>query len=133
MEQKKAEEARSPEPQAAPDDEYLIDLDAFAPERHRGSKSFVKYGGKKYAVRAFLDLSYEEVMEVLELEAAVQGQNYVQQLKLARRQVEILVPKMAKETINKLTGRQIIRVALESLGHAEVPKKGNESESDSGT
>lgn len=123
----KEEEDQQARKKAAEEKEYEIDLDAFSPETVK-AQTHIKFEGKTYPVRRFIDIEYGQVMEVLNLEKQLTGKPYAQQLELARAQIKILVPTMPEETLDKLTGRQILRIALESFGASEAPQKGSENE-----
>lgn len=127
IEKKKAEDLKKAE-----EKEYQIDLDAFGPETVK-AQTHIKFEGKTYPVRRFIDIEYGQVMRVLSLEKALTGKPYAEQLELAREQIKILVPSMPDNTLDKLTGRQILRIALESFGASEAPQKGSGSELDSAT
>lgn len=127
IEKQKAEDLKKAEKK-----EYEIDLDAFGPETVR-AQTHIKFGGKTYPVRRFIDIEYGHVMQVLSLEKELTGKPYAQQLELARAQIKILVPSMPNEILDKLTGRQILRIALESFGASEAPQEGSGNELDSDT
>lgn len=108
--------------------ELLTDLDAFTPERHGAPERFVKFRGKKYKILSFLDLEYQHVTELLQLDEALKGKGVADQMKLALRQVEILIPDMPAEVRNQLTGKMIIKIAVEAFGVSGPPQEGSESE-----
>ena len=122
IEKKKVDDQRKSD-----EKEYQIDLDAFAPESVK-AQTQLKFEGKIYPVRQFIDIEYGQVMEVLNLEQQLTGKPYAQQLELARKQIRILVPSMPDDVLDRLTGRQILRIAVESFGASQAPLKGSGSE-----
>ena len=106
--------------------EFLTDLDAFAPDQPGGAKRFVKFKGKKYLIVNFLDLEYEQILELLSLDEVLKDKGVGDQMSIAIRQVEILIPSMPEDVRSKLTGRMIVKIATEAFGVSSPPQEGSE-------
>jgi hypothetical protein len=96
-----------------------LDLDALEVD----ASYTIKIGGQVYAVRGNLDIPMEEIEETLSIQRDFKGLPWHEQLRRARRQVRILVPDLPDEVLNKMTGRQIIRVMASMLGMAPMGEK----------
>ncbi len=110
-------------------DEYLLDLDAFAPLPGKQ----VRVKGKEYAVRNFGDLPADDVFLILRAEQELRGKSVIQQLEFGLRCVRILAPEMEEATLRALTARQVLRIMQEVTGAAEVPPGGADGPSGSPT
>ncbi len=107
-------------------EELLTDLDAFAPDQPGSAKRSVKFKGKKYPIVNFMDLEYEQIIELLQLDEVLKDKGVSDQMSIAIRQVEILIPNMPEEMRNKLTGRMIVKIATEAFGVSSPPQEGSE-------
>jgi len=87
--------------------ELTDDLAAFMPQPKRS----LRFQGRVYPVRAFLDLTVPEVLDLLQGEEGLAGKPLLLQLARARHQVEVLVPTMDAATRRRLTTRQALQVA----------------------
>ena len=114
--------------------ERVLDLDGFAPERPGVAKKFLKFRGKKYTVRDFLDVGLGTFFQIMANEEELEGKSQVEQIKLARDNVKLPVPDLSEELINQLSIRQVTRIIEMSTGLVEDPPvEGSESVPDSGS
>ncbi|MFB3816144.1 MAG: hypothetical protein ACE147_00655 [Candidatus Methylomirabilales bacterium] len=112
-----------------PQDEYLIDLDAFAPAPGRT----IKFRGRLYPVRNFNDVPLDDALLLLRAEQELQGKTPREQLELGLRYMQILVPDMDRATLGTLSASQILLVVQGAMGAAEVPPMAGAAPSASGT
>ena len=110
-------------------DEYLIDLDAFAPAAGKR----VKFRGKIYAVRDFGDLPADDVFQILRAEEELRGKSVAEQLETGLRYIAILIPEMDRSVLGALSANQILRLMRDAMGVAEVPQEGADGPSGSDT
>lgn len=103
------------------DPELVIDLDALSPAQHRIPDKSVRFKGAVYKVTAFNRLEIGLLLEILDLEQSLEGKDYTEQLKLAMRQIEILVPDMPADLRSQLTAEQIQYLAQEVYGMSDPP------------
>ena len=103
-------------------DEYLIDLDAFAPAVGKR----IKFRDRIYAVRNFNDIPADDVFLILRAEQDLKEKGVAEQLELGLRYVAILVPDMDRTTLGALTSSQVLRILREAMGAAEVPPMGGD-------
>lgn len=89
-----------------------LDLDATEKDESRT----ITVGKTTYVVRAHLDIPMEELDEARTAHDTMTGKPWHEQLRLARRVVQILVPTLPDGAINKMTGRQIIRLMANLMG-----------------
>lgn len=114
--------------------ERVLDLDGFAPERASMKKKFVKFRGKKYLIKDFLDVGLGVFFQLMANEEQLEGKGQVEQIKLARDNVKLLVPDMEEDVINELSIREVTRIIEMSTGAIESPPvEGSESVPDSGS
>ncbi len=92
--------------------ELQEDLAAFAPRPRRT----IRLLGQVYALRAFLDLTVEEALDVLHGEA--EGQTGADRERALLHQVEVLVPELPKAVWRRLTPRQS-RSVLDAASEGE--------------
>lgn len=85
-------------------------------ETERDTSRSVVIGGHSYALRSHLDIPMDEIEETLRIQADLAGKPWHEQLRLARRQVQILVPDLPGDALNRLTGRQIVRLMATVMG-----------------
>ena len=97
---------------ATPESPGVLDLDAIPEE----SAQTVRIGGQEYPVRNPMDIPLVEIEEMLHIQEALAGKPWHAQLGLARRQVQILIPTLPEEVLNRLTGRQIVRIMVNIMG-----------------
>ncbi len=93
-----------------------IDLDGPEPTGEQA----VRIGGTEYPVRDHLDIPMEEIEEMLTIQTSLTGKPWHEQLAMARRQVQILVPSLPDSVLRRLTGRQIVKVMVELMGMVPV-------------
>ena len=86
--------------------ELRDDLAAFVPRARRR----IRFQDREYGVRALLDLTVSEVLEILYAETD-RGQTQAADLAAAARQVELLIPEMDGATRHGLTLRQLSQIA----------------------
>ena len=86
--------------------ELSEDLAAFAPASVRS----LKFQGRSYAVRAFLDLTVLEAVQVVRRERDT-GMTQAERLAAEAEEVALLVPGMAAEVLQRLTPRQLFQIA----------------------
>lgn len=116
------------------DRERVLDLDGFAPDKPGVAKKFIKFGGKKYLVKDFLDVGLGTFFQIMANEEELEGKSQVEQIKLARDNVKLLVPDMPEEMVNNLSIRQVTRIIEMSTGMTESPPvEGSGSDPDSGS
>jgi len=111
------------------DDEYLLDLDAFAPAPGK----HLKFKDRIYAVRNFSDLPADDVFLILRAEQEMRGKSAAEQLETGLRYIAMLVPDMDRPTMGGLSSRKILHVLQEAMGAAEVPPGGGDGPSGSPT
>ncbi len=99
--------------------ELTSDLAAFAPMPTK----HVKYGGQTYAVRAWMDLSVREAVEMVRAEVSLSRSDAAGQTAFARRQVELLVPGRPPEVRDRLTPRQVRQVATAARDVSDPPSE----------
>ena len=110
-------------------DEYLIDLDAFAPAAGKR----LKFRGQTYTVRNFNDIPADDVFLILRAEQDLRGKKVSEQLELCLRYMAILVPEMDRGALGILSTNQMLRVIQEAMGLAEIPPTGGDGASGSAT
>ena len=110
-------------------DEYLLDLDAFAPLPGKR----IRFKAKEYTVRNFADLPADDVFQILRAEQEMREKNPAEQLETGLRYIAMLVPEMDRPTMGGLSSRQVLRVLQEAMGAAEVPPGGGDGPSGSPT
>lgn len=110
-------------------DEYLIDLDAFAPAPGKQ----IKFRGRLYPVRSFNDVPLDEAFQLLRAEQDLQGKSAREQMELGLHYMTILVPGMDRATLGGLSASQILLVVQGAMGAAEVPPMADAAPSVSGT
>lgn len=101
-------------------DEYVIDLDAFAPAAGKR----IRFQGKFYAIRNFNDIPADDVFTILRAEQELKGKGPAEQIELGLHYLQILAPEMGRDVLGRLTSNQILRVMREAMGVAEVPPPG---------
>jgi len=107
------------------DDEYLLDLDAFAPLPGKR----IKFKGQVYAVRNFSDLPADDVFLILRAEQDLKGKSVAEQLQQLLGSIAILVPDMDREALGALTANQLLRILREAMGAADIPPVGGDGAS----
>jgi len=114
--------------------ERLLDLDGFVPEKPGAQKKFVKFGGKKYMIKDFLDVGLGVFFQLMANEEELEGKSQVEQIRLARDNIKLLVPGMGEEVVNQLSIRQVTRIIEMSTGSDTLPPAvGSGSDPDSGS
>ncbi len=108
-------------------DEYLIDLDAFAPAEGKR----IKFQGRTYLVRNVADIPADDLFLILRAEEDLRGKGPGEQLRMGLRYMAVLVPEMDPATLGQLSSRQVLRVMQEAMGLAEVPPVGGDGASGS--
>ncbi len=103
-------------------DEYLIDLDAFAPAAGKR----IKFRGVVYTVRNFNDIPADDVFLILRAEQDLRGRSVSEQLELGLRYMAILVPEMDRAALGGLSANQILHIMQEAAGLAEIPRMGGD-------
>lgn len=93
-----------------------IDLDGPEPT----GEQTVRFGGTEYPVRDHLDIPMEEIEEMLTIQTSLAGKPWHEQLAMARRQVQILVPSLPEPVLRRLTGRQIVKAMVELMGMVPI-------------
>ena len=111
------------------DDEYLLDLDAFAPLPGKR----IRFKAQEYTIRNFADLPADDVFQILRAEQEMRGKTAAEQLETGLRYIAMLVPEMDRPTMGGLSSRQVLRVLQEAMGAAEVPPGGGDGPSGSPT
>jgi len=75
----------------------------------------IRIGDREYAIRSPLDIPRSEIEEVVRLQAACAGLCWHEQLAVAHRQVQILIPDLPENVLEKLTGRQLMRILVNTV------------------
>lgn len=102
-------------------EERLLDLDAFAPDKPGTVKKFVKFKGTKYYIKDFLDVGLGVFFQLMANEEELVGKGQVEQIRLARDNIRLLIPDMEEEVANQLSIRQITRIIEMSTGGEDSP------------
>lgn len=92
------------------EEERLLDLDAFAPDKPGTAKKFVKFKGKKYFIKDFLDVGLGVFFQLMANEEELTGKGQVEQIRLARDNIRLIIPDMEEEVANQLSIRQLTRI-----------------------
>lgn len=120
-----AEEKKDKKDKKDKDQELIIDLDSLAPKQHQVTDKSVKFKGTVYKVISFNRLSIGSLLEVLDLEQGLVGKDYVEQLRLAMKQIQILVPDMPEDVRTQLNAEQIQHLAQEVYNVTGPPAEGS--------
>ncbi len=128
-----AEKKQREDKEKEKDKELIIDLDSLSPSHHRQEDKSVKFLGTVYNIVPFNRLSISSLLEVLDLEQSLVGKDYVDQLKLAMKQIEILVPDMPEDVRGRLNAQQIQYLAQEVYAVSSPPPESSGDSSGSGS
>jgi len=109
------------------DDEYLLDLDTFAPLPGKR----IRFKAREYTVRNFADIPSDDVFVILRAEQDLKGKGVAEQLVQLLRYIAILAPDMDREALGGLTANQLLRVLKEAMGAADIPPLGGDGASGS--
>jgi hypothetical protein len=76
----------------------------------------IKIGDHRYDVISTLDVEMGTLQAMLADEKTARKAGWLEQVKLARRQIKLVVPALAEEDLDRLTARQIVRLSAEVIG-----------------